>query len=75
MKLDTIEWFIENDGNISVGRFGPCKCAAIASDESAMLVALQKRNSETFKDLLIRLDKALDLALEEDIYTDEINPQ
>jgi len=73
MSLENIKWFTENDGNISIGRFGPCKCAAVASDDQAMLVALAKKQNESFEDLLARLDRALEKALEEDIYTDEIN--
>jgi len=61
------------DGQISVGSIGPIPCAAIASDENNMLAALMRRPDETLQQLLERRDRAVQLALEDDIFTDEIN--
>jgi hypothetical protein len=68
-----IEAFVEYDGNISIGRIEPIDCAAIASDENNMLAALVRRRGETFTQLLDRLDHAIDLAVNHDTFTDEIN--
>jgi len=35
---------------------------------------LVRRNGETLGQLLIRLDRAIEKAVNEDIFTDEINP-
>ena len=69
----TLQWYVENDGQISIGRIGPIACAAVASDEHQMHVALVRRDDETFTDLLTRLDAALFDAIENEIYVDEIN--
>jgi hypothetical protein len=61
------------DGQVSVGSIGPIPCAAIASDEHNMLAALMRRPDETLQQLLERLDRAVQLALEQEIFTDEIN--
>jgi hypothetical protein len=61
------------DGQISVGSIGPISCAAIASDEHNMLAALMRRPDETLQQLLERLDRAVQLALADEIFTDEIN--
>ncbi len=72
-KLKNITWLVENGGQVSIGRHGPVRCAAIACDESSQLAALVKRNSETIEDLLARLDTAIGKALEEEVYTNELN--
>jgi len=38
-----------------------------------MLAALMRRPDETLQQLLERLDRAVQLALEDEIFTDEIN--
>jgi hypothetical protein len=73
MELKNIEFLIENDGNISVGRIGPVRCAASACDEDQCLATLAKREGETFMELLSRLDKAIEDAWERHIFADEIN--
>ena len=70
--LPTLEEFIAGDGQISIGTIGPISCAAIASDEHNMLAALVRRPDETLQQLLERLDRAVQLALEDEIFTDEI---
>ena len=73
MKLENIECLIDGDGDISIGRFGPVRCAAVACDEGGSLAMLQRKPNETLAQLLERLDKAIEKAWEEEIYTDEIN--
>ena len=69
----TLQDFVEYDGQLSIGRIGPIACAAVASDEAQMYVALVRRNSESLTELLTRLDMALANALNNEIYIDEIN--
>ena len=69
----TLQDFIGNDGQVSIGRIGPIACAAIASDEHQMYVALVRRDGESFTELLTRLDTALAGALDNEIFVDEIN--
>ena len=73
MKLENIECLIDGDGEISIGRLGPVRCAAVACDEGGSLAMLQRKPNETLVKLLERLDKAIEKAWEEEIYTDEIN--
>jgi hypothetical protein len=72
-KLPNIQWLIENDGNIELGRVGPVACAAVASDEHNMLAALVRRDGESLDALLARLEQALHDAYSHEVYTDEIN--
>lgn len=60
-------------GEITVGVLDPVGCVAVATDGHNSLAMLIRRPGETFAQLLARLDQAIDKALTEDIYTDEIN--
>ena len=71
--LENIESLISGEGSIEIGRIGPVRCAAVASDENQMLAALVRRKGESLMDLMQRLDKAIEKAWEKEIYTDEIN--
>ncbi len=73
-SLPTLEAFLENEGQISIGSIGPIASAAVASDPHNMLAALIRRPGESLQQLLERLDAAVELALEHDHFTDEINP-
>jgi len=68
-----IQDLIDNGGNLSIGQIPPVRCAAVAADESNMLAALLRRDGESLVELLDRLDTAIDKAIEQEIYTDEIN--
>jgi len=68
-----IEEFIESGGNINIGPIAPIECAAVAADHHGMIAALVRRSTETFNDLMRRLDHAVDLAMNQDAITDEIN--
>jgi hypothetical protein len=48
-------------------------CVATACDEDSTYAMLVRRKGETLFQLLTRLDQAIEKALTEDIYTDEIN--
>jgi hypothetical protein len=61
-------------GDITIGLLRPVGCVATASDEDRTLAMLVRRKGETLAQLLTRLDQAIEKALTEDIYTDEINP-
>jgi hypothetical protein len=60
-------------GEITVGVLDPVGCVAVATDGHNSLAMLVRRQDETLAELLARLDQAIDKALTEDIYTDEIN--
>ena len=68
------EFVLGGDGQIAIGSIGPIACAAVANDQHNMLAALVRRPDETLQQLLERLDRAVQLAMDEDIHTDEINP-
>ena len=60
-------------GEITVGVLRPVGCVATATDGYNSLAMLVRRRGETLAQLLTRLDQAIDQALTEDVYTDEIN--
>src|SRR6266478_2256102 len=60
-------------GEITVGVLRPVGCVATATDGHNSLAMLVRRRGETLAQLLTRLDQAIDKALTEDVYTDEIN--
>jgi hypothetical protein len=68
-----LEEFVESGGNIQIGPIAPIKCAAVAADPHGMIAALVRRNGESFNDLIHRLDHAVDMAMNHDAPTDEIN--
>ena len=73
MKLTNIEFLIDGNGQITLGKIGPVRCAAVASDEDSCLAMLVKDTNESLGELLVRLDEAIEDALERDIFVDEIN--
>ena len=60
-------------GHITVGVLRPTGCIAIATDGADTLAMLLRRPDETMAQLLARLDQAINKAVVEDVYTDEIN--
>ena len=52
----------------------PIGCVAVAADENNSLAMLVRRDGETLAQLLTRLDQAIAKAIEDGIFTDEINP-
>ncbi len=71
--LKNIEALIDGSGEISIGRVGPIRCAAIASDDDQQLAALVRGRGESLEALLQRLDAAIERAWEGDEFIDEIN--
>lgn len=59
-------------GQITIGVMRP-GCVAVASDGHNSLAMLVRRRGESLAQLLTRLDQAVEKALNEEIYTDEIN--
>ena len=72
-SLPNIENLIGGDGDITIGRVGPIACAATAADEHHSLAMLVRRKGETLEQLLMRLEAAIEKAVEAEIYIDEIN--
>jgi hypothetical protein len=62
-----------SEGEITIGEMYPVGCVAVATDGHNCLAMLRRRDGETLGQLLTRLDQAIAKALDEDIYTDEIN--
>lgn len=60
-------------GEITIGVVRPVGCVAIATDGHNSLAMLQRGRSESFVQLLSRLDSAVHKALTEEIFIDEIN--
>ena len=73
LSLPHIAEFIDY-GEITLGQMYPIGCVAVAADEHNSLAMLVRREGETLAQLLTRLDHAIVKALEDDIFTDEINP-
>lgn len=71
--MENIDYFIDGVGEITLGRVGPIRCAAIAADEDQMLVALVRRPGEQLGALLARLDVALGGVFDGSDPIDEIN--
>ena len=72
MCLPNIAELIEY-GQITVGVLRRAGAVAVASDGHNSLAMLVRRQGETLDALLTRLDQAVDKALNEEIFTDEIN--
>jgi hypothetical protein len=60
-------------GGITIGQMEPVGCVAVANSEHDCLAMLRRRKNESLGQLLVRLDHAVAKAINEDIYTDEIN--
>ena len=71
--LGNIDELISSGGQISLGDIEPIPCAAIANDEHNCLAMLKRRQGESLRDLLVRLDAAIAIAWNEERFIDEIN--
>ncbi len=58
--LANIEFLIDGNGDITIGRVGPIPCVATAADEDQCLAMLQRRPGESLAELLQRLDAAIE---------------
>ena len=61
------------DGEITLGELYPVGCIATATDGHNSLAMLKRRRGESLLQLLTRLDQAIATAVNQDIFTDEIN--
>jgi hypothetical protein len=71
--LPNIEFLIDGNGEITVGGIGPGPCIATAVDDDASFTRLVRRDGETLKRFFLRLDRAIELALEDQVFIDEVN--
>ena len=71
--LPNIESLVDGDGEITIGSIGPISCAAVASNGHQALAMLVRRDHEDLRQLLMRLEAAIDLAYEDEEFVDEIN--
>ena len=72
-SLPNIESLINGEGEITIGQLGPFTCTATANDECQALAMLVRHNDETLEQLLMRLEMAVEKAVEEQIFIAEIN--
>ena len=72
--LANIEFLIDGNGDITIGRSGPIPCVATAADEDQCLAMIQRRLGEPLAELLQRLDAAIEDAWENGAFVDEVNP-
>lgn len=69
-----LQELIDSDGSINIGYIAPLNaCAAVAVQQRQVYAQLVAREGERLTDLLGRLDAAVAKAVNEEIYTDEIN--
>jgi hypothetical protein len=71
--LANIEFLIDGNGDITIGRVGPIPCGATAADEDQCLAMLVRRPGESLAELLQRLDAAIEDAYANGVYIDEVN--
>jgi hypothetical protein len=72
-SLPNIEFLIDGNGEITIGAIASIPCAATAADEDQCLAMLVRRDGETLGQLLMRLDRAIEMAAEDEVFIDEIN--
>jgi hypothetical protein len=72
-RWSDIDRLINGEGDITIGRVGPIRCAATAADGHNALAMLVRRPHESLEGLLTRLDEAIRQAVENAVFTDEIN--
>jgi hypothetical protein len=64
-----------NYGQIVVGIMPPAGCVAVAGEGRQSVAMLRRREGETLKQLLTRLDIAIARAMADDVFTHEVNTQ
>ena len=72
-RFKNIDALVKGNGDITIGRIGPVRCAAVAGDGDQQLAMLVRRPRESLEELLDRLDTAIGKAWDEEEYIDEIN--
>jgi len=71
--LPNIEFLIDGNGEITIGGIGSIPCIATAVDDDINFAMLVRRDSETLEQLLKRLDRAIEMAVEDETFIDEVN--
>jgi hypothetical protein len=71
--FENIEFLINGNGDITIGRVASIPCAATAADHDQCLAMLVRRPGESLLQLMQRLDAAIASAYEDGHYIDEIN--
>jgi hypothetical protein len=71
--LPNLDDLIDGNGEVTIGAIAHVDCAAVATDEDQCLAMLVRRENETLEELLVRLDRAIEMAYEEEIFIDEVN--
>ena len=71
--MKNIETLVDEGGEISIGAVSPFNCVAAACDGSNCLAMLVRRDGESLRELIERLDKAIALAWSDDLFIDEVN--
>lgn len=71
--MKNIEQFVDEGGEITIGRIGPVECGAAAADHHNAVAMLAREPNETLAMLLKRLDKAIARFYKDGKTTDEIN--
>ena len=72
--LGAIEALIADHGSITLGEVSPVGCIAAAADQNGCYAMLKRRKDEDLLSLLVRLDKAIVQAVENNTVVDEVNP-
>jgi hypothetical protein len=64
---------VANAGHVTVGHIAHIECAAIAADEHTVFATVVRRQGESFDELLQRLEQAIGRALNEGVFTNEVD--
>ena len=72
-RFKNIDALLKSNGDITVGRIGPVRCAAVAGDSDQQLAMPVRRPRESIEELLHHLDEAIGKAWDEEEYVDESN--
>ena len=73
VPLVNVAALIDESGEINIGSSAGIPCVATANDGHNTLAMLARRRGESFFDLLVRLDSAIEAARERDEFIDEVN--
>lgn len=68
-----LQALIDAYGVIEIGYLQPVLCGAVANDDDTTYAMLRRREGETLMDLLNRLERAVEMAQDDQTMIDEIN--
>jgi hypothetical protein len=72
--LPNIERLLAEHGAITLSEISPVGCVAAAADNDHCYAMLARKKGESVLELLLRLDRAIALAAENNTTIDEVNP-